>query len=260
MASKEGKTVELNDAQRARYSRHLLLPEVGEAGQTALLASHALIVGVGGLGSPVAMYMASAGVGTITLVDHDVVSLSNLQRQILHGMANIGELKVDSGKQRLAALNPDIDVRTVGERLTLERLDELVKAADVVLDCTDNFPTRHAINRACVENRTPLVSGGALQFDGQLSVYDSSKKDAPCYACLFPEEMDFPDTVSTPQGVFAPLVGMIGTSQAAEAIKLLAGAGAPLIGTLLMLDARDMAWSKVRISRNEACLVCGDKP
>lgn len=246
----------MNDQQLLRYSRHILLDEIDIAGQEKLLAGHALIIGAGGLGSPAAMYLASAGIGTITLVDDDTVDLTNLQRQILHTTERVGHDKVASGKQTLAAINPTIEIVALKERVSGDRLNELVSKASVVLDCSDNFTTRHAVNRACVANRVPLVSGAAVRFDGQISVFDP-RGDTPCYACLFPEDQQFEEVNCGTMGVFAPLVGIIGSMQAAEALKLVAGIGEPLAGRLLLLDARAMEWSSIRIARNPTCSVCG---
>ena len=247
----------MNDEQLLRYSRHILLDEIGIEGQERFLASHVLISGAGGLGSPVALYLASAGVGRITVVDHDRVDATNLQRQIAHTMARIGTFKVDSVVQAVAALNPDVKVVPVRRQADDALLDQLVKQADLVLDCTDNFSTRHAINRACVNHRKPLVSGAAIRFDGQVTVYDSRCPDSPCYACIFPES-DLPDETSCASlGVFAPLVGIVGTVQAAEALKLLSSIGQSLTGQLLMLDGRGMQWQAMKLLRNEACNVCG---
>ncbi|HEX2530028.1 MAG TPA: HesA/MoeB/ThiF family protein, partial [Burkholderiaceae bacterium] len=215
----------MNDHQLLRYSRHILLDEIGIEGQERFLASHALIIGAGGLGSPAAYYLASAGIGKITLVDHDAVDLTNLQRQILHNTDRIGQPKALSGKLTLSGINPEIDIVALTERADGERLAELVRGATVVLDCSDNFATRHAVNRACVANRVPLVSGAAIQFDGQISVFDPRRDDAPCYACLFPPEQPFEEARCATMGVFAPLVGIIGAMQAAEALKLVAGIG-----------------------------------
>lgn len=247
----------MNDNQLLRYSRHILLDDVGIEGQEKFLASHALIIGAGGLGSPVALYLASAGVGKITLVDNDTVDLTNLQRQILHDTERLGEAKAFSGKQTLARINPEVEVIALRERLAGERLDELVATAHVVLDCSDNFATRHAINRACVANKVPLVSGAAIQFDGQISVFDTRSPASPCYACLFPPEQEFEEVQCSRMGVFSPLVGIIGAMQAAEALKLLAQVGESLAGRLLLLDARSMEWTSIKIARNEACSVCG---
>ncbi len=247
----------MNDEQLLRYSRHILLDEIGIEGQTRILASHALVIGAGGLGSPVSYYLASGGVGKITLVDNDTVDLTNLQRQILHTTDRVGQSKARSGQQTLAQINPEVEVIALQERVQEDRLNELVPTATVVLDCTDNFTTRHAINRACVAAKVPLVSGGAVMFDGQISVYDKRHEDSPCYSCLFPENEQFPETHCSIMGVFAPLVGIIGASQATEALKLLAGVGQSLQGRLLMLNARTMEWSSIGIARNPACPVCG---
>ncbi|MFN4350335.1 MAG: HesA/MoeB/ThiF family protein [Hylemonella sp.] len=247
----------MTDDQLLRYSRHILLEEIGIEGQQRLLDSHALIIGAGGLGSPVALYLGSAGVGQLTVVDHDTVDVTNLQRQIAHSMARVGSPKVESIRQAVAALNPDVQVHTIAQRADAALLDELVARADVVLDCSDNFATRQAINAACVRLRKPLVSGAAIRFDGQLAVYDPRTADSPCYACVFPPQDDFEETRCATLGVFAPLVGIIGTLQAAEALKLLSGAGTPLAGRLLMLDGRHMAFSEIQIPRNPACPVCG---
>lgn len=247
----------MNDDQLLRYSRHILLGEIGIEGQEKILAAHALVIGAGGLGSPVSYYLASAGIGRITLVDNDTVDLTNLQRQILHTTDRIGQPKAMSGKQTLAQINPEVDVIALQERASGDRLQELVRGATLVLDCTDNFATRHAINRACVAARVPLVSGGAVMFDGQISTYDFRRDDSPCYSCLFPEDEAFPEIHCSTMGVFAPLVGIIGASQAAEALKLMVDAGTPLVGRLLMLDARTMAWSSINFDRNPGCPVCG---
>lgn len=248
----------MNDSQLLRYSRHILIDEIGIEGQEKIIAAHAVIVGAGGLGSPVAYYLASAGVGKITLVDNDTVDLTNLQRQILHTTDRVGQSKAESGKQTMAQINPEVNVVALQERLEGVRLNELVRSADVVLDCTDNFATRHAINRACVANKVPLVSGGAVMFDGQISVYDKRHAASPCYSCLFPEDQEFAEIQCSAMGVFAPLVGIIGSMQAAEALKLLAGTGQSLEGRLLMLNARTMEWSSIGLSNNPECPVCGD--
>ncbi len=247
----------MTDDQLLRYSRHILLDEIGIEGQQRLLDSHALIIGAGGLGSPVALYLGSAGVGQITVVDHDTVDVTNLQRQIAHSMARVGSPKVESIRQAVASLNPEVQVHTVAQRADAQLLDKLVAGADVVLDCSDNFRTRQAVNAACVKQGKPLVSGAAIRFDGQLAVYDPRKADSPCYACVFDPQASFEETLCSTLGVFAPLVGIIGTLQAAEALKLLSGAGTPLTGRLLMLDGRSMAFNEVRIPRNPACPVCG---
>ena len=248
----------MRDEQLLRYSRHILLNEIGIEGQAQILASHALIIGAGGLGSPVALYLGSAGVGHITVVDHDAVDMTNLQRQIAHSMDRVGQPKVLSAQVAIAAINPEVQVTPVEARADAALLDTLVAQADVVLDCCDNFATRHAINAACVKHRKPLVSGAAIRFDGQITVYDARDSQSPCYACVFPPDTNFEETRCATMGVFAPLVGIIGTMQAAEALKLLSGAGRPLTGRLLMLDGRAMEFSEVRIARQVNCPVCGD--
>jgi molybdopterin/thiamine biosynthesis adenylyltransferase len=247
----------LNDAQLLRYSRHILLNELGVEGQEQLLASHALVIGAGGLGSPVALYLGSAGVGRITVVDHDVVDETNLQRQIAHNLARVGMAKALSVQLAVAAINPDVVVIPVVQRADETLLNTLVAQADVVLDCTDNFTTRHAINRACVEHGKPLVSGAAIRMDGQLSVFDPRVPGNPCYACVFPEDSGVEETRCATMGVFAPLVGIVGTMQAAEALKLLTGLGSRLTGRLLMLDGRDMAFNEIALPQNPQCAVCG---
>ncbi|MFA5487906.1 MAG: molybdopterin-synthase adenylyltransferase MoeB [Candidimonas sp.] len=246
----------MNDQQLLRYARHILLDEFDIAGQERLLAARVLIVGAGGLGSPAAFYLASSGVGHLVLADDDDVELSNLQRQILHTTQSIGRKKAESGKSTLADLNPDIRITALARRLDGARLDEQVGQADLVLDCSDNFDTRHAINRACVAHRRPLVSGAAIRFSGQVSVFDLRHADAPCYHCLFPHT-DEPDEMScATTGVLAPLVGIVGSIQAAEAIKVLAGVGEPLTGRLLCVDALTMQCDTVRFKRDPACRVC----
>jgi molybdopterin-synthase adenylyltransferase len=247
----------MNDNQLLRYSRHILLDDIGIEGQERLLAGHALVIGAGGLGSPAAYYLASAGIGKITLVDNDSVDLTNLQRQILHTTERVGQPKAQSGKQTLAQINPEVEVVALTERVEGERLSELVRHASVVLDCSDNFSTRHAVNRACVMYRVPLVSGAAIRFDGQISVFDPRANDNPCYACLFPPDQQFEEVLCSTMGVFAPLVGIIGTMQAAEALKIVAGIGESLAGRLMLLDARNMEWTSIKVARNAACVVCG---
>ena len=247
----------MNDEQLLRYSRHILLDEVGIEGQERLLASHALVIGAGGLGSPVALYLASAGVGHITLVDHDAVDATNLQRQVAHTLARVGRPKAESAREAMSAINPDPRITTVPQRADATLLDQLVPQAQVVLDCTDNFATRHAINRACVRHGVPLVSGAAIRFDGQLAVYDPRDRGSPCYACVFPENDDMEEVRCATMGVFAPLVGIIGSMQAAEALKILTGMGSQLVGRLLMLDGRSMAFTDIRMGRQPGCAVCG---
>jgi len=250
----------MNDNQLLRYSRHILLDEIGIEGQQRLLQSHALVIGAGGLGSPVALYLATAGVGHITLVDHDQVDLTNLQRQIAHNLERVGQDKVSSARQSMLAINPDLQIRTLVQRADAQALDVLVAEADVVLDCSDNFRTRHAVNAACVKHGKPLVSGAAIGFDGQISVYDSRRPDAPCYACVFPPDATVQDVACATMGVFAPLVGIIGSQQAAEALKLLVGIGESLAGRLQMLDARRMEWSEIRMARAPDCPCCRERP
>ena len=246
----------MNDAQLLRYSRHILLGEIGIEGQERLLAATALIIGAGGLGSPAAMYLASAGVGRIVLVDDDDVDLTNLQRQIMHSTARVGQAKVDSGRDALLQINPEIEVVALRERVADARLAELAAQASVVLDCSDKFATRHAVNRACIKQCVPLVSGAVIRFDGQASVFDPRRADSPCYACLFPEGDAFTDAACSSMGVFAPLVGMVGAMQAAEALKLLMDVGQSLAGRLLLLDGRAMEWTSINLSRNPECSVC----
>ena len=246
----------MDDDQLLRYSRHILLDDIGIEGQQRLLAAHALVIGVGGLGSPVALYLGTAGVGPITLVDDDVVDLTNLQRQIAHDLSRVGQPKAESGRTSIAAINPEVQVRALRQRADAALLDELVAQADVVLDCSDNFSTRQAVNAACVAHRRPLVSGAAVGFDAQVSVYDTRGAEAPCYACVFPAEATTEEANCATMGVFAPLVGIIGAIQAAEALKLLAGVGSSLAGRLQMLDARHMEWTEVRLPRQAGCPVC----
>ena len=246
----------MNDDQLLRYSRHILLDEIGIEGQQRLLAAHALVIGAGGLGSPVALYLGTAGVGRLTIVDHDTVDVTNLQRQIAHNLARVGKPKAESARDTIAAINPDVRVTPLVERADAARLDALVQTADVVVDCSDNFATRHAVNAACVAHRKPLVSGAAIGFDGQVSVYDTRTAEAPCYACLFPPEATFEEVQCATMGVFAPLVGIIGSVQAAEALKLMAGIGTSLAGRLQMLDARTMEWTEIRMQRSAGCCVC----
>ena len=248
----------MTDDQLLRYSRHILLDELGIEGQERILAAHALVIGAGGLGSPVALYLASAGVGHITLVDHDTVDATNLQRQIAHTLQRVGQPKVDSAQAAIHAINPDVRVSAIAERANAALLDRLVAQADVVLDCCDNFATRQAVNRACAQHGKPLVSGAAIRMDGQVSVFDPRQADSPCYACVFPPEPAPEETRCATMGVFAPLVGIIGSVQAAEALKLLSHTGSSLAGRLLMLDARHMDWSEVRIARHADCLVCSN--
>ena len=251
----------MNDEQLLRYSRHILLDEIGIDAQQRLIDATALILGAGGLGSPAALYLASAGVGRIMLADGDAVDLTNLQRQILHRNDRVGMAKVASGKLTLNALNPDVQVialpRLTDTAFGEGAMGEAVSKADVVLDCSDNFATRHALNRWCVRHRVPLVSGAAIRFDGQLAVFDPRDAASPCYSCLFPEAADVEEVLCSQMGVFAPLTGTIGTMQAGQALQLLGGFGRPMVGELLLLDALTMGISKVRVPRDPACPVCG---
>lgn len=250
----------MNDDQLLRYSRHILLEEIGIEGQQRILDGHALVIGAGGLGSPVALYLGSAGIGHLTVVDHDTVDVTNLQRQVAHTLARVGLPKVDSIVQAVAAINPEVHVTPVMARADAALLDTLVAQADVVLDCCDNFATRHLINAACVKHGKPLVSGAAIRFDGQITVYDPRSATSPCYACVFPPDDAFEETRCATMGVFAPLVGIVGAVQAAEALKLLSHAGSSLAGRLLMLDGRHMEWTEMRLPRAPACPVCGSVP
>lgn len=247
----------MNDTQLLRYSRHILLDEIGVEGQARLLAARVLMVGAGGLGSAAALYLGSAGVGRITVVDDDQVDSTNLQRQIAHTLARIGQFKALSVQQAIAAINPDVEVIPLMQRANAALLDQQLPACDLVLDCSDNFSTRQAINAACVRHHKPLVSGAALRFDGQVTVFQPGQHDSPCYACVFPPSDAVQEAQCASMGVFAPLVGIIGTLQAAEALKLLCGIGKPLTGRLMMLDARHMEWQEVRIARAPHCPVCG---
>jgi molybdopterin/thiamine biosynthesis adenylyltransferase len=249
----------MTDDELLRYSRHILLDEIGIEGQERLRAGRALVIGAGGLGSPVALFLASAGIGRLTLVDADTVDLTNLQRQIAHTHDRIGATKVASARAAVLAMNPALDVVVHERRADAEILRAWASEADVVLDCSDNFATRQAVNAACVEARVPLVAGAAISFDGQVSVYDTRLDDAPCYACLFPPTAAPPEVRCATMGVFAPLVGIIGSLQAAEALKLVAGVGTSLAGRLQMLDAREMRWSEIRVPRDPHCPVCSTR-
>ena len=247
----------MNNDQLLRYSRHILLDEVGIEGQQLLVDAHVLVVGAGGLGSPVALYLAASGVGHITIADHDVVDLTNLQRQIAHTTARVGQPKVDSASQAMLALNPEVRVTALPHQLDAAQLDALVPTVQVVVDCCDNFETRQAVNAACVKHQVPLVSGAAIRMDGQLSVYDARDDKSPCYACIFPPDQTPEEVRCSTMGVLAPLVGVIGTMQAMETVKLITGIGSRLTGRLQMLDGRGMEWSEVRLQRNPSCPVCG---
>jgi len=249
----------VNDEQLLRYSRHILLDEVGVEGQERICAARVLIVGLGGLGSPAALYLAAAGVGQLVLCDDDVVDTANLQRQIIHGTSSLGRAKVDSARDALMRLNPDVEVVALGRRLGGHHLLEQVRAADVVLDCSDNFETRYAVNRACTASARPLVSGTAGRFEGHVSVFDTRKPDSPCYNCLFPEGAPAEEERCALLGVFSPLTGIIGATQAAEALKVIVGCGIPLAGRLLLVDVLDMRCREVAFDRSDACAVCGGR-
>ena len=248
--------VDLDDEQLLRYSRHILLSEIGIEGQQNIATSHALIIGLGGLGSPVALFLASAGVGTLTLCDADHVDRTNLQRQIAHDTTTVGMSKVASAALRIAAINPGVRVNALAKRVGQNDLALLVANASVVLDCTDNFATRHAINRACVAARKPLVSGAAIRFDGQLAVFDSRNPDSPCYHCIFGEDETIEETRCAVMGVFAPLVGVIGSMQAVEALKLLAPCGETASGKLVVYEALAGVWRTLKVRRDPQCAVC----
>jgi len=247
----------MNDDQLLRYSRHILVDEIGIEAQQRFLEARVMIIGAGGLGAPAAMYLAAAGIGEITLVDADNVDLTNLQRQIVHVTKSVGEPKVDSARKTLAALNPDVKVNTVAVRADAQWLNDNVPNATVVLDCTDNFATRHAINAACFAHGVPLVSGAALRFDGQISTFDFRSAQSPCYACVFPPDVAFEEVACSTMGVFSPTVGIIGTMQAAEALRLIGGFGTTLQGRLMMLDSLRMEWNTMRVARQVDCPVCG---
>jgi adenylyltransferase/sulfurtransferase len=249
----------VDDAQLLRYSRHLLLDALGPDAQARFSAARALIVGVGGLGNPASQFLASAGVGRLTLVDADRVDLTNLQRQILFAMDDVGATKVEAAARRLSSINPEPAIVALAQRVGADELAALAADADVVLDCTDNFATRHAINRACVAARVPLVSGAALRFDGQVAVFDARDSDSPCYHCLFGEGDELEETRCATMGVFAPLVGIVGAAQAGEALKLIAGVGTSLAGRLVLYDALASSWRELRVPRDPSCAVCGSR-
>lgn len=248
----------MNDQELLRYSRHILLDEIGIEGQDKLLQSHVLIIGVGGLGSACAPYIAAAGVGKITIVDDDLVDLTNLQRQIIHQTTSVGEAKVLSAKKFLKQINPAIEVVAIQKRVDSSLLSELVKNVDLIIDCTDNYKTRHAINRACVETKKPLVFGAAIRFDGQLSVFNASKENSPCYACIFPEDQEFEEVRCSTMGVFSPLVGIIGAMQASQALQVITNCGTPLIGQLALWDGKKSEMTQIKVNRKSDCAVCGN--
>jgi len=247
----------MNDDQLLRYSRHILLDELGIEAQQRFLDAHVLVVGAGGLGAPACLYLAAAGVGTLSIVDADEVDLTNLQRQIVHTTASVGSLKVESAQATLSQINPEVVINALAVRADAAFLDEWVPRANVVLDCSDNFVTRHAINQACVTHRVPLVSGAALRFDGQISTFDARDPASPCYGCLFPPDQEFEEVACSTMGVFAPLVGIVGAMQAAEALKVIAHVGTALVGRLVLHDALRGEWNTIRIARQPDCPVCG---
>ena len=246
----------MNDQQLLRYSRHILLEEIGVEGQERLRAARALVVGAGGLGCPAALYLAASGVGKLMLADPDKVDLTNLQRQILYRTDSVGTAKVTAARAALSGLNPEVQVVPIEKKLDERNLQSYVEGVDIVLDCSDNFATRHALNRACVAHKKPLVSGAAIRFDAQVTVFDLRQPEAPCYACLYAEDGEVEEVQCSQLGVFAPLTGVVGALQAMEAVKLLAGAGEPLAGRLLLLDAKSAEWRTVRVKKDPACAVC----
>ena len=246
----------MNDNQLLRYSRHILLPKIGYEGQDKLTKSHVLIVGAGGLGSPAALYCAASGVGKLTICDFDVVDLTNLQRQIIHTTQSVGINKAVSAQQTIYEINPEVSVQTIQQKSSEVEFKILAETADVVIDCSDNFATRYALNRVCLQLKKPLVSGAAIGFEGQISVFDFRHETSPCYHCLFPDTGEDTDLRCATNGVFAPLVGMIGTMQAAEALKLIMNIGESLQGRLLLLDALAMEWRTIKLNKDSACVVC----
>jgi molybdopterin/thiamine biosynthesis adenylyltransferase len=249
----------MDDQQLLRYSRQIMLPDVDVAGQQRLLDSHVLIVGAGGLGSAAAIYLASAGVGHITIADDDKVESSNLQRQVLHRYRDLGRPKVESARDTIIALNPDVRVKGLRARLDRDQLSVLVAEVDLVIDGSDNFATRFAVNAACVQHRTPLVSGAAIRLEGQISVFWPGHLDSPCYGCLY-REGEEPDQTCSENGILAPVVGIIGSLQALEAIKVLLELGQTLCGRLLVFDALHQEWRSIRLPRDPACPVCSPDP
>lgn len=251
--------MDLSDDQLLRYSRHLLLPEIGVEGQTRIAAASVLIVGAGGLGCPVALYLGASGIGRLCIADGDIVELSNLQRQIGHATAAIGVNKADSLAASVRAINPEVDVRPLRDRLAGRDLLDAIAEADLVVDASDNFATRHAVNRACVTLGKPLVSGAAIGFSGQLAVFDVRRGESPCYHCLFPDQAGEPEMRCAEAGVFAPLVGVIGAMQAMEALKCLAGAGTSLVGRLLLWDGLHADARVMKVPRDPGCPVCAQR-
>ena len=246
----------MKDNQLLRYSRHILLPEIEYSGQEKLLNSHCLIIGAGGLGSPVSIYLASSGIGKITICDFDDVDISNLQRQILHSDQSIGKNKAISGSKFLNKVNPEIIINPISEKLNIDKMTDIAKEADVIIDCSDNFETRYALNKIAFHLKKPLISGAAIKFDGQVSVFDFRKTQSPCYECLFPDSNSEEELRCADHGVFSPLVGIIGSTQAAEAIKIILNVGNSLMGRLLLLDAKDMTWKTIKIVKDKSCKIC----
>jgi molybdopterin-synthase adenylyltransferase len=246
----------MNDQDLLRYSRHILLDDIGIEGQEKILAAHAIVIGAGGLGSAAAPYLAAAGIGKITLIDHDTVDLTNLQRQIMHNQNSVGQAKVQSGKAMLLNLNPHVQINAIQEKATAELLEQLLPSASVVLDCSDNFTTRHMVNAACVKHKVPLVSGAAIKFDGQVTVIDTRQTGTPCYACLFPADQEFNEVQCSTMGVFSPLVGIIGSIQAAQALQVIMQIGEPLVGKLLLWDARSSQVDQIALHQRDDCPIC----
>jgi molybdopterin/thiamine biosynthesis adenylyltransferase len=246
----------MNPAQQDRYARQIRITQIGEMGQQAILDASALIVGVGGLGSPAAMYLAAAGIGKLVLSDYDVVETSNLQRQIIHNNSSVGENKVDSGKQTLAELNPDCEVEVIGYQLEDEELKQVIESVDIVLDCSDNYPTRFEVNRYCVETATPLVTGAAIRLEGQIMNYQPAA-DSACYQCLYTHAYGNEESCEL-EGVLGPVVGVIGTMQAVQTLLILAGQGEEMVNRLLLFDALAMQWQSVTLPKNPNCPVCGN--
>jgi len=246
----------MDDQELLRYSRHILLDDIGIEGQEKILSSHVIVIGAGGLGSAAAPYLAAAGIGKITIIDHDIVDLTNLQRQIMHRQNSIGMPKVSSAKTMLQELNPNLTIVALEQKVTSDLLDQLLPTATVVLDCTDNFSSRHLINASCVKHKTPLVSGAAIRFDGQLTVIDPRQKGTPCYACLFPKDQKFDEVQCSTMGIFSPLVGIIGAMQSAQALQLITKVGKSLCGKLLLWDARSTQIDTIELHQRENCEVC----
>ena len=246
----------MDDLELLRYSRHILLDEIGIEGQEAILKAHVLVIGAGGLGSACVPYLVAAGVGSITLIDHDQVDLTNLQRQIIHTSESVGFNKVDSAKKMLNQLNPFSNVIPVPEKATEAVLKKYIQNIDVVVDCTDNFQTRHLINKICVLYKKPLVSGAAIKFDGQISVFQNQNKESACYACIFPEEEGFEEISCSQMGVFSPLVGTIGSIQASQVLQLLSQCGKPLINQLLLWNAKNSSTTSIQLKKSKVCKVC----